>query len=96
MKTILIPAEDHDAMPAVLETARLIARRFDAYMEGFAVHPAAAEFVAVDPLFCSMNPTASGPTQPAANEIIVEATPSLAAVMTLTFLHCAAVDLTAA
>jgi nucleotide-binding universal stress UspA family protein len=50
MKTILIPAEDHDAMPAVLETARLIARRFDAYMEGFAVHPAAAEFVAVDPL----------------------------------------------
>jgi hypothetical protein len=26
MKTILIAAEDHDAMPAVLETARLIAR----------------------------------------------------------------------
>ena len=50
MKTILIPAEDHDAMPAVLETARLVARRFDAYMEGFAVHPAAADFVAVDPL----------------------------------------------
>jgi nucleotide-binding universal stress UspA family protein len=50
MKTILIPAEDHDAMPAVLETARLIARRFDSYMEGFAVHPAIADFVAVDPL----------------------------------------------
>lgn len=50
MKTILIPAEDHDAMPAVLETARLIARRFDSYMEGFAVHPAGTDFVAVDPL----------------------------------------------
>jgi nucleotide-binding universal stress UspA family protein len=50
MKTILIPAEDHDAMPAVLETARLIAHRFDGYMEGFAVLPSAADFVAVDPL----------------------------------------------
>ena len=39
MKTILIPTEDHDAMPAVLEAARLIARAFDSYMEGFAVHP---------------------------------------------------------
>jgi nucleotide-binding universal stress UspA family protein len=50
MKTILIPAEDHDSMPSVLETARLIARRFDSYMEGFAVYPAGGEFVAVDPL----------------------------------------------
>jgi len=37
-------------MAAVLETARLVARRLDGYMEGFAVHPAAAEYVAVDPL----------------------------------------------
>jgi len=50
MKTILIPTEDHDAMLAVLETARLIARRFDSYMDGFAVHPSAADFVAVDPV----------------------------------------------
>jgi nucleotide-binding universal stress UspA family protein len=50
MKTILIPTEDHDAMPAVLEAARLIAERFDSYMEGFAVHPAPADFVAVDPV----------------------------------------------
>jgi len=50
MKTILIPAEDHDSMPSVLETARLIARRFDGYMEGFAVYPAGGEFLAVDPL----------------------------------------------
>jgi len=50
MKTILIPAEDHDSMPSVLETARLVAKRFDSYIEGFAVHPAAAEFLTVDPV----------------------------------------------
>jgi nucleotide-binding universal stress UspA family protein len=50
MKTILIPTEDHDAMPAVLEAARLIGERFESYMEGFAVHPAPADFVAVDPV----------------------------------------------
>jgi nucleotide-binding universal stress UspA family protein len=50
MKTILVPAEDHDSMPAVLEAARLVARRFDSYVEGFAVHPGASDFVAVDPL----------------------------------------------
>jgi nucleotide-binding universal stress UspA family protein len=46
MKTILIPAEDHDAMPAVLEAARLIAKHFNSYMEGFAVRPLS---VAVEP-----------------------------------------------
>jgi nucleotide-binding universal stress UspA family protein len=50
MKTILIPTEDHATMPAVLETARLIAQRFGSYMEGFSVHPAASGFVAVDPV----------------------------------------------
>jgi nucleotide-binding universal stress UspA family protein len=50
MKTILIPTEDHDAMPAVLEAARLVARIFDSYMEGFAVHPAAGTYVAVEPV----------------------------------------------
>jgi nucleotide-binding universal stress UspA family protein len=50
MKTILIPTEDHDAMPAVLEAARLIGETFGSYMEGFAVHPAPADFVAVDPV----------------------------------------------
>jgi nucleotide-binding universal stress UspA family protein len=50
MKTILIPAEDHDAMPAVLEAARLIAREFDSYMEGFAVRPALATYVTVEPV----------------------------------------------
>src|ERR1051325_2803107 len=50
MKTILIPTEDHDAMPAVLESARIVAKTFDSYMEGFAVHPAAGTYVAVEPV----------------------------------------------
>jgi nucleotide-binding universal stress UspA family protein len=37
-------------MLAVLETARLIARRFESCIEGFAVYPAPGDFVAVDPL----------------------------------------------
>lgn len=50
MKTILIPTEDHDAMPAVLEAARLMARTFDSYMEGFAVRPSAGTYVTVEPV----------------------------------------------
>ena len=50
MKTILIPAEDHDAMPAVLEGARLIAKIFDSYMEGFAVRPSPGTYVTVEPV----------------------------------------------
>jgi nucleotide-binding universal stress UspA family protein len=50
MKTLLIPTEDHDAMPAVLEAARLIARTFDSYMEGVAVRPSAGTYVTVEPV----------------------------------------------
>jgi len=50
MKTILIPAEDHDRMPAVLETALLVARAFGSYMEGVAVRPAAAAYVTLEPV----------------------------------------------
>jgi nucleotide-binding universal stress UspA family protein len=50
MKTILIPTEDHDAMPAVLEAALLMARGFDSYMEGFAVRPSAGTYVTVEPV----------------------------------------------
>ena len=50
MKTILIPTEDHDAMPAVLEGARLVAQTFGSYMEGFAVRPSAATYVTVEPV----------------------------------------------
>jgi nucleotide-binding universal stress UspA family protein len=45
MKTILIPSEDHDGMPAVLELALLVARAFGSYMEGFAVRPTPAAYV---------------------------------------------------
>lgn len=50
MKTILIPTEDHDAMPAVLEGARIIAKAFDSYMEGFAVRPSPGTYVTVEPV----------------------------------------------
>ncbi len=50
MKTILIPTEDHDAMPAVLEGARLIAQAFGSYMEGFAVRPSPGTYVTVEPV----------------------------------------------
>jgi nucleotide-binding universal stress UspA family protein len=50
MKAILVPVEDHDSMPAVLETAQLVARRFDGCIEGFAIYPVPGDFVAVDPL----------------------------------------------
>lgn len=50
MKTLLIPTEDHDAMQAVLEAARLVAKQFDGYMEGFAVRPSAGTYVTVEPV----------------------------------------------
>ena len=50
MKTILVPTEDHDAMPAVLEAARLVARAFDSYIEGFAVRPAVGTYVTIEPV----------------------------------------------
>src|SRR5215475_5796687 len=50
MKSILIPTEDHDAMPAVLDAALLVAKTFDSYLEGIAVRPAAGTYVAVEPV----------------------------------------------
>ena len=50
MKSILIPTEDHDAMPAVLDAALLVAKTFDSYIEGIAVRPAAGTYVAVEPV----------------------------------------------
>ena len=37
MKSILVPTENHDAMRSALETALLLARRYDSYIEGFAL-----------------------------------------------------------
>jgi nucleotide-binding universal stress UspA family protein len=48
MKTILVPTESQDAMRSTLATALLMARRFDSYIEGFALRFRVNEFVAVD------------------------------------------------
>ena len=37
LKTILVPTEQHDLMNSILETAVLLARKFDSYIEGFAL-----------------------------------------------------------
>jgi len=39
-KTILVPIEHHDLMRSTLETALLLARKFDGYIEGFALRVA--------------------------------------------------------
>ena len=48
MKTILVPIESHEAIRPTLETALMLARRFDSYVEGFALRFRVNEFVAVD------------------------------------------------
>jgi nucleotide-binding universal stress UspA family protein len=48
MKTILVPTESHETIRPALETALLLARRFDSYIEGFALRFRVNEFVAVD------------------------------------------------
>ena len=48
MKTILVPTEKHDAMQSVLETALLLARRYDSYIEGFVLPWVITEFMAAD------------------------------------------------
>jgi nucleotide-binding universal stress UspA family protein len=48
MKTILVPTESHDTMRPALATALLMARRFNSYIEGFALRFRVNEFVAVD------------------------------------------------
>src|SRR6266571_9081698 len=39
-KTILVPIEQHDLMNSTLQTALLLARKFDSYIEGFALRVA--------------------------------------------------------
>jgi len=49
MKTILVPTEQHDLMSSTLETALLVARKFDSYVEGFALRVAIpAAYATVD------------------------------------------------
>lgn len=47
-KTILVPMEQHDAMASTLATAVLLARKFNAYLEGFALQPAMLDLYAAD------------------------------------------------
>jgi len=39
-RTILVPTEEHDLMSSTLETALVLARKFDSYIEGFALRVA--------------------------------------------------------
>ena len=48
MKTILLPTEHRESMSAVLETTLLMARRFESYVEGFALRSRINDFVALD------------------------------------------------
>jgi nucleotide-binding universal stress UspA family protein len=48
MKTILVPTENHDAVRSALETALLLARRCDSYIEGFALRWSINQFVGSD------------------------------------------------
>lgn len=50
MKSVLVPLEMHDSVPSVLATASLVAKRFGSYVEGVAVRPNYAGFIAVDPI----------------------------------------------
>jgi nucleotide-binding universal stress UspA family protein len=49
MKTILVPTEHNSAMQSALDTALLLAQKFAGCIEGFALRPAVADMVAMDP-----------------------------------------------
>src|ERR1700723_207700 len=49
MKTILVPTETGSAMVSALDTALLLAQKFDGCIEGFPLRPAVADLVAMDP-----------------------------------------------
>ena len=49
MKAILVPTETGAAMVSALDTALLLARKFDGCIEGFPLRPAVADLVAMDP-----------------------------------------------
>jgi len=49
MKTILVPTEQASTMVSALDTALLLAQKFDSCIEGFPLRPAVADLVAMDP-----------------------------------------------
>lgn len=48
MKNILVPIESHSAIDSVLQTALLLGRRFDSYVEGMPLGPDLPDLVAFD------------------------------------------------
>jgi nucleotide-binding universal stress UspA family protein len=48
MKTILVPVEQHSTLPSVLETALLVGRSLEGYIEGFALGPDFRNLITVD------------------------------------------------
>jgi nucleotide-binding universal stress UspA family protein len=48
LKSILVAIEQHESMTAALETVLLLARRFDSYVEGFALQSRASDLVVAD------------------------------------------------
>ncbi|MGE0698127.1 MAG: universal stress protein [Hyphomicrobiaceae bacterium] len=58
MKSILVPVDQSEAMPSVLASAELIARRFEATVEGVALRPVHVEIVAPDPIVAVTFPPA--------------------------------------
>jgi nucleotide-binding universal stress UspA family protein len=49
MKTILVPTEQNAGIESALDCALLLAKKFDSWIEGFALRPAVADMVAMDP-----------------------------------------------
>jgi nucleotide-binding universal stress UspA family protein len=49
MKNILVPTEHGSTMVSALDTALLLAQKFDSCIEGFPLRPAVADLVAMDP-----------------------------------------------
>jgi nucleotide-binding universal stress UspA family protein len=58
MRSILLPVDQSETMPAVMETARLLAGMFGATVEGVALRPAFADIVAPDPIVAVTIPPA--------------------------------------
>jgi nucleotide-binding universal stress UspA family protein len=58
MRSILLPVDQSETMPAVMETARLLAAKFGATVEGVALRPAFADIVAPDPIVAVTIPPA--------------------------------------
>ncbi|WP_375461301.1 universal stress protein [uncultured Enterovirga sp.] len=48
MLNLLVPTEPHEVMPSVLQTALIVQRRFESYMESFALRPAVPDYVPID------------------------------------------------